>query len=253
MSDWIKLHRQFRESPYYTNSSAVHVWLECLLRASHAPREMFFRRGRITLQPGQFVMGRDEFSKSIGMSPSTAWYWLLQFESDSMVDIKKTAKGSIVSLKNWTTYQGVDSTLDIKKTANKQQKDTNKKVKNDKNHESTESDASTPSGEFCATAQTTETPRMYADRFFAKETAAWLAERDFFAERGAPVDFLRDQFARFWHYWSELTPGGKKQRWQTEKTFEVRRRLVTWIDRAGKDMQRKGGSLTMPDFRSKPI
>lgn len=133
---WIKLHRQFRESPYYRIGAAMQTWVECLLRASHEERTVFLKRERITLQKGQFVMGRDEFGQSIGISGSTAWYWLLQFESDNMVDIRKTAKGSIVSLKNWEEYQRVDSTVDNKKTADEQQMNTNKKdkkVENEKN------------------------------------------------------------------------------------------------------------------------
>lgn len=133
---WIKLHRQFRESPYYKIAAAMQTWVECLLRASHDDRLVFLKRERLELKQGQFVMGRDEFGHSIGISGSTAWYWLLQFEADSMVDIKKTAKGSIVSVKNWSEYQKVDSEVDNRKTADEQQMNTNKKeknVKNDKN------------------------------------------------------------------------------------------------------------------------
>lgn len=134
---WIKLHRQIRDNPFYTNPAALSVWVECLLRASHAERDFYLKREKVTLQAGQFVIGRDEFGKAIGISGSTAWYWLLQFESDSMVDIKKTAKGSIVSVKNWVKYQVVDSTSDNRKTADEQQMNTNKKVKNDNNEKTT--------------------------------------------------------------------------------------------------------------------
>lgn len=133
MSGWIKLHRQFRDSPYYKVGAASQTWIECLMRASHDTREVFLKREKITLQPGQFVMGREEFGQSIGISGSTAWYWILQFEADSMVDIKKTAKGSIVSVKNWLEYQKPDSTSDNRKTADEQQMNTNKKDKKVKN------------------------------------------------------------------------------------------------------------------------
>lgn len=75
------------------------------------------------------------------------------------------------------------------------------------------------------------TPAQYAEKFFAKDPATMKAEADFFTERGATTAVIREQFLRFLHYWMELTPGGKKQRWQTQKTFEIRRRLVTWFDR----------------------
>jgi hypothetical protein len=129
MSGWIKLHRKLRDNPIYNESKAVHCWIECLLRANHAGKEVYFKRNKIKLEPGMFLMGRQEFGKSIGISGSTAWYWLLRFEKDKMVDIKKTAKGSIVTIIAWNEYQQVDN----RKTTEKQQKNTNKNVKNDKN------------------------------------------------------------------------------------------------------------------------
>ena len=129
---WIKLHRGLRQNPFYTNSVAIHCWIECLLRASHTKRQAYLKREKIEIEPGMFVMGREEFGRSVGVSGSTIWYWLLQFESDSMIDIKKTAKGSVVSIRNWSHYQGVDSTSDNKKTADEQQMNTNKNEKNER-------------------------------------------------------------------------------------------------------------------------
>lgn len=130
--NWIRLYRTLRDTPYYTESKAVHVWVECLLRASYKEREKYLKRQKVVLEAGQFVMGRDEFGKCIGMSGSTVWYWINQFEADNMIDIKKTAKGSLVTIKNWEKYQGVDSTSDNGKTTKKQQKNTNKKVNKEK-------------------------------------------------------------------------------------------------------------------------
>lgn len=36
---------------------------------------------------------------------------------------------------------------------------------------------------------------------------------------------------KFTNYWTELNGSGTKQRWQMEKTFEVRKRLTTWLGR----------------------
>lgn len=36
----------------------------------------------------------------------------------------------------------------------------------------------------------------------------------------------------FCMYWTEKTGSGRYERWQTERTFEVERRLVTWLNRA---------------------
>lgn len=78
------------------------------------------------------------------------------------------------------------------------------------------------------------TPAQYAELFFGKDKVVMMREVGFFLKRGSDLPVIRDQFSRFISYWTERTPGGKKQRWQTEKTFEVRRRLTTWFDRTEK-------------------
>lgn len=135
-SGWIKLHRKLRDNPIYSNSKAVHVWIECLLRASHKEQSLYLKNQKVNLQPGQFVMGRDEFGESVGMSGSTVWFWIHEFVVNNMLNIKTTTKGTIVTVLHWDKYQKVDSTLDNKKTTKKQQKNTyknDKNVKNEKN------------------------------------------------------------------------------------------------------------------------
>ncbi len=72
-------------------------------------------------------MGRSEFGKSIGISGSTVWFWINEFEKAEMLDSKKTAQGTIITILNWKKYQSLDS----KKTEDEQQKNTYKKVKKD--------------------------------------------------------------------------------------------------------------------------
>jgi hypothetical protein len=129
MSGWIKLHRKLRDNPIYTNSVAVHCWIECLLRANHQEKTFYKGRTKFTLKPGQFLTGRKSFAKSTGISASTVWYWLNRFKVDTLVDITKTPKGSIITILNWDEYQELTPKL----TANEQQMNTNKNVKNVKN------------------------------------------------------------------------------------------------------------------------
>lgn len=136
---WIKLHRQIKDSPYYKNGAAMQTWLECLLRAAHGEEKIYLKRQQRNLQRGQFPMGREEFGQSIGISGSTAWFWLQQFKADSMIDIETSSKGSIVTVLNWNEYQEVDSNFDSKKTASEQEKNINKNVKKDKNEKKSSS------------------------------------------------------------------------------------------------------------------
>lgn len=129
-TSYIKLFRKLRENPIYKNSTAVHVWIECLMRATYKPKTIFQGRNKVELLPGQFIMGREEFGSRIGCSSTTTWFWIKQFELDSQLDIKTSNKGTVVSIKNWNDYCGLDSKVDNKRTADGQQMDTTKKEKN---------------------------------------------------------------------------------------------------------------------------
>ena len=131
---WISLHRKLRDNPIYRESSALHVWIECLLRACHEPKEFYSKRELIKLKPGQFLMGRDEFGKSIGMSGSTAFYWLKRFKADTMIDTYSVSgKGTVVTIMQWSEYQRVDTQVDKEKTRDEHGMNTNNNVNNGNN------------------------------------------------------------------------------------------------------------------------
>lgn len=71
------------------------------------------------------------------------------------------------------------------------------------------------------------TPSEEAKSFFEGDFEPIL--REFVAKSNSPPEPLRNEFSKFILYWTEKNKSGTKQRWETEKTFEVRRRLVTWL------------------------
>lgn len=48
-------------------------------------------------------------------------------------------------------------------------------------------------------------------------------------EKGLPEPAVRKEIAKFVSYWTEPNKSGTKQRWELQKTFEVKRRLTTWF------------------------
>lgn len=80
-----------------------------------------------------------------------------------------------------------------------------------------------------------ETPGDFAKRFFGRdEEAVGEIIQELTQKTSAPEDVLTQEIQKFMLYWTEPNKSGTKERWQTEKTFEVRRRLFTWLSRAGK-------------------
>jgi len=48
------------------------------------------------------------------------------------------------------------------------------------------------------------------------------------------IKISKQDIAEFVLYWTEPNKSGKKERWETEKTFDVKRRLLKWLDNKAK-------------------
>lgn len=71
-----------------------------------------------------------------------------------------------------------------------------------------------------------EASLFFEDPEFRKGIIKW------FIEKGIPAEFIHHEIPKFVSYWSELNKSGTKQKWEIQKTFEVKRRLNTWFLRA---------------------
>lgn len=246
MQDWIKLHRRFRESSFYGQAIPVALWIECLLRASWDKRERFIGREKVVLSPGEFVYGNREMGETIGCGTATVKAWMDLFEKEGMVERSPNAKGTVCKLKKWSEYQ------DTRTQKERSRNDDGTGAEPNKNIRNTNVTQDTVPGSVGIVVADAPTPSQYAEKFFAKDPDTMKAEAEYFVRQGIAIEIVRQEFKLFGLYWSERTPGGKKFRWQTEKTFEVRRRLVTWFRNAAERSQKKSGGLSMPDFRSSP-
>ena len=53
-----------------------------------------------------------------------------------------------------------------------------------------------------------------------------------------PPQIVKNELLKFKSYWAELNKTGTKQRWEMEKTFELKRRLATWFSKVNQFNQR---------------
>lgn len=56
----------------------------------------------------------------------------------------------------------------------------------------------------------------------------------YLVEKGIDKNLVENELSKFISYWTELNHSGTKQRWQLEKTFEVKKRLTTWFNNIDK-------------------
>lgn len=74
------------------------------------------------------------------------------------------------------------------------------------------------------------TPAHEAKEFFENPEIQQKAI-EYLISKGIPEELAKTELQKFIAYWTELNSTGKKQRWQMEKVFELRRRFVTWFGR----------------------
>ncbi len=137
MQGWVKLHRCLMEKAIFDNPKLLKVFMWCLFKATHKQRDLFFGTRKITLEPGQFVTGRFSASEELNMNGSTVWRYLHTLKDNETIEIIANNKYTLINVVNWANYQVADDEseqqMNIKRTSNEHQMNTNKNVKNDKN------------------------------------------------------------------------------------------------------------------------
>jgi DNA-binding Lrp family transcriptional regulator len=94
-----------------------------------------------------------------------------------------------------------------------------------------------------------ETPGAIAREFFdpASQRRHQVAQ-EICEATGAPKDAVIAELKKFIMYWTEPNKSGTKQKWQLQQTFDVKRRIYTWLARAqvrGSVGARSGAGVTI--------
>lgn len=84
------------------------------------------------------------------------------------------------------------------------------------------------------------TPKEEADSFFKEEEPYQELLTAFSKDKDKVV--IEREFKKFILYWTESNGSGTKQRWQQQSTFEVKKRLYTWLSR----MDKFSGNIKKP-------
>ena len=135
---WIKLYRRTLEGGWLRNHKLWVFWSYCLLKANHKECEFVHGNQKIHLLPGQFIFGRKQASMDLNMSEQSIRTNIDSLRRMKNLTIKSTNKYSIVTICNWSTYQGSEnggltSKITYKQPATNQQLTTNNNDNNENN------------------------------------------------------------------------------------------------------------------------
>lgn len=140
---WIKLHRKLSESSFKDRPLIFALFVDLLLNANHEEKKIIWNKEEMVVGAGQLITGRKTLSKRTGISEQSVRSALNTLKSTNTITIKVTSKFSIISILNWSRYQGqLTSTPTIEPTNNQpatnQQLTTNNNDKNDNNEKNEE-------------------------------------------------------------------------------------------------------------------
>lgn len=215
---WITIHRKIQDWELYFSEpfTRTQAWIDLLILANHAPKTINVRGNLIRVKRGQLAWSEETLSKRWKWSRNRVRRFLFWLKTAQQIDQEKSAVLSKIIILNYDEYQRRDTTDETtERQQTKQQTDTNNNVNNENNVNND-------------TIDRQKTPRDNAKSFFTEQSVqSEIVGR--LEERG--ILDAAQEVSRFVSYWSELTLDGKKQRWETERTFEVDRRLTTWFSR----------------------
>lgn len=175
--------------------------------------------GVILIKEGQLLTGRKALSADTDIPEATIERILKYLESEHQIEQQKYTKFRVITILNWKEYQISDTKMNNKRTTDGQQVDTNKNDNNEKNAISMVSTEVLP------------TPSKVAKDFF-DQGSSYENIRMLLVAKIDP-DLVDRELSKFVSYWTEPNKSGTKVRWQLQPTFDVKRRLRTWLDRVG--------------------
>lgn len=141
---WVKLQRNLLVSPVMKNSTLIHIYVWCLLKANHQPKWFSIKIGKGTKEifcdVGQFITGRKRAAEELGIPESTYYKNIKRLEDYGYLKIESNSHYSLVTAVNYGSstplaYQSEQPKQQEKntnETTNEQPKNTNNNYKNEK-------------------------------------------------------------------------------------------------------------------------
>ena len=109
LQGWIKLHRKSLDSTAFKRPIVWKVWCWCLLKATHKREGIPFKGVDMEIKPGEFVTGRDKACLALNLTPQKYRTALEYLKTTNRITIKTNNKFTVISVKNWESYQFEES------------------------------------------------------------------------------------------------------------------------------------------------
>ena len=140
MSGWFKIHRKMKKHPLI-NKDPDHlaVWMWLLYEVEFEPRDIMFKGKIFTLNPGQTTCGINLISSETKVNRSKVYRILKSLENETLIEIHRSSKCSLVTVVNWGKYQQSETQSEtqvkLKRNSSETQVKTSEEYKNKRTKE----------------------------------------------------------------------------------------------------------------------
>lgn len=209
---FITLHRKIKDNPVWQNSQLYHLFSYLLLTACYEDSRFLSKKyGEIIIKRGQLITGRHKLARELHMSPSTVRNHLAWLKLVKIIDIKPDNKKSLITVLKYDDYQIRSEKRTTEKTTGGQLEDNQRTQLNKDNKEINR--AAAPATIF---------------KNFLEDPKPMIAQ--LIRDGAGDEDTVNREVRKFIDHWTEPTKSGTKQKWETERTFELNRRIKKWFN-----------------------
>jgi len=165
---YVPVWRKLKDSTFYRDSEAVHLWLHILFEAQHSEKKEWYKGKEIVLQEGQFTTGRKRLASETGISESKIQRLLKKFERCHMIEQQTNSANRLISIVNYKSHRIGEQQTNNKRTIGEQQVNNRRTHSNNVNTLKNEEELNnTTQNEFALEADDSEITFLSFDEFYS--------------------------------------------------------------------------------------
>lgn len=109
MEGWLKLHRSILDSFVFAHPTTLKIWIWMLVKANYVEKHTSIQIGfglqQISLQPGQFIFGRNKAEEELSIDGSTIYKHVQKLKLAGNILVESNNHYTVITICNWETYQ----------------------------------------------------------------------------------------------------------------------------------------------------
>lgn len=103
---FVSIHRKIKDTSFYKDSEAVHLFLHLILSANHADTVLDTDYGQMMIKRGQMISSAAKLERETGISIDRIKYLLKKFKKESAINTKSPGKFTVITITNYGEFQG---------------------------------------------------------------------------------------------------------------------------------------------------